>query len=213
MEQQKDTFRFSMPLLLFTLCGLGISAVFVFFSASDPFLESDKVLPTTVAVINGQSSSSGVSGVNIGGQVSIGQLAPNFTLQSLNGDDISLSDYSGHPVLINFWATWCAPYRQEMPELVRSYNEYQNKGFVILAVNLSYQDSVEDVQTFAEEFEMPFPILLDEEGEVSAELYQLLGLPMSVFIDRKGRIVRTYIGLMLPDQIDGFVNEILEKEK
>jgi hypothetical protein len=81
---------------------------------------------------------------------------------------------------------------------------------VVLAVDLTDQDSIDDVRAFVEEFDMTFPVLLDETGAVYNELYRLLGLPMSVFVDREGRIERIYIGLMTADQIDTFVSEILE---
>lgn len=142
-------------------------------------------------------------------QAKVGYLAPDFTLNTLAGETVSLSDFRGQPVLINFWATWCGPCREEMPELVRVYNAHQDEGFVILAVDLTYQDSIEDVQTFVEEFELNFPVLLDKTGEVSEKLYRLLGLPMSVFIDRNGVITYIHIGAMTDEQINELVSEIL----
>jgi len=81
---------------------------------------------------------------------------------------------------------------------------------VILAVDLTHQDSIEDVEAFVEEFSMNFPVLLDETGTVSDELYHLFGLPMSVFVDREGIVTRTHIGIMTADQVDEFVDEIME---
>jgi hypothetical protein len=97
-----------------------------------------------------------------------------------------------------------------MPELVRVYQAHEDAGFVVLAVDLADQDSLDDVRVFVEEFDMTFPVLLDETGAVYNELYRLLGLPMSVFVDRDGVITRIHIGLMTTDQIDTFVSEILE---
>jgi peroxiredoxin len=96
-----------------------------------------------------------------------------------------------------------------MPEIVRAYEAHSDAGFTVLAVNLTDQDVLEDVQVFVEEFNMTFPVLLDSNGEVS-RLYGLLGLPMSIFVDREGKIARIYVGLMSSEQIDEFVGEILE---
>jgi peroxiredoxin len=142
------------------------------------------------------------------GYVQVGLPAPDFTLGTLDGGEVSLSDFRGQGVLINFWATWCGPCRIEMPEIVRAYEAHSDTGFTVLAVNLTDQDALEDVQAFVEEFGMTFPVLLDSNGEIS-RLYGLLGLPMSVFVDREGRIARIYIGLMSGEQIDEFVGEIL----
>jgi len=137
-------------------------------------------------------------------------LAPDFTLKTLDGDEISLSQFRGQPVLINFWASWCGPCRREMPDLVRAYETHKADGFVILGINLTFQDSIPEVQAFVDEFKMTFPVLLDETGDVALNLYQLRGLPMSIFVDRNGLIERLQIGAMTGEQIGEFVGDILE---
>jgi cytochrome c biogenesis protein CcmG/thiol:disulfide interchange protein DsbE len=137
--------------------------------------------------------------------------APGFTLKTLNGSQVSLSQFRGHPVLINFWASWCAPCRLEMPELVRAYQAHQAEGFVILAVNVTHQDTIQEAQRFAAEFDMSFPVLLDETGEVADNLYQLRGLPSSTFVDSNGLITKIQLGSMTREQIDEYVGEILEE--
>lgn len=141
--------------------------------------------------------------------VEVGQPAPGFTLMSLDGDEVSLADYRGQPVLINFWASWCPPCRLEMPDLVAAYEAHQDEGFVILAVDLTFQDSIADVETFVEEFGMTFPVLLDQDGGVTNEQYRLLGLPMSVFVNREGIVTRLHIGAMTGEQVNEFVAEIV----
>jgi len=113
-------------------------------------------------------------------------------------------------VLINFWASWCPPCRLEMPDLVRAYEAHKAEGFVVLGVNLTFQDSLPDVQAFVDEFQMTFPVLLDEQGDVTENLYRLRGLPLSVFVNPDGIIARVQIGAMTRTQIDEFVGEILK---
>jgi len=139
----------------------------------------------------------------------VGRPAPDFTLSTLDGAEVTLSDLRGKPVLINFWASWCPPCRLEMPELIRIYEAHKDEDFVILGVDLTFQDAIADVEAFVEEFNMTFPVLLDKTGEVGRS-YRLLGIPMSVFIDRQGIIRRIHIGAMTGDQIDEFTAEILE---
>jgi thiol-disulfide isomerase/thioredoxin len=116
----------------------------------------------------------------------LGDTAPPFTLKTLAGSSASLSDYIGHPVLLNFWATWCPPCRDEMPMLVEAYAANQPAGLVVLTINLTDQEtSKKDVQKFVTEFHMPFPVLLDERGKVR-QRYRLRGVPTSVFIGPDG---------------------------
>lgn len=138
-----------------------------------------------------------------------GAPAPDFALKTLDGSEVSLSQFRGQPVLINFWASWCPPCRLEMPDLVRAYEAHKAEGFVVLGVNLTFQDSLPDVQAFVDEFNMTFPVLLDEAGEVTENLYRLRGLPLSVFVNREGVITRVHLGAMTASQIDDYVGELL----
>ena len=120
-----------------------------------------------------------------------GFLAPDFTLDTLEGTKVTLSDLRGKIVLINLWATWCPPCRAEMPALENAYEQYKDSGVVILGLNVTNQDSEKDIPLFVKEFGLTFPILLDRDGSVSA-LYQLRGLPTTYFVNREG-IIRTVV--------------------
>src|SRR5581483_2973700 len=139
-----------------------------------------------------------------------GQDAPDFTLKTLDGSILTLSKLRGQPVLINFWASWCEPCRAEMPEIVRAYEAHKADGLVVLAINMTFVDSLPEAQAFVKEFHMPFPVLLDDTGAVARDAYRLPVLPMSFFIDRKGMIVHRQIGAMNGKQLDTFVGEILK---
>lgn len=122
-----------------------------------------------------------------------GFLAPDFTLTTLSGERITLSDLRGEAVLVNLWASWCAPCLAEMPAMQAVYDRYREQGFHVLAVNATNQDSLSAAQAFVEELGLSYPILLDINGEVSA-MYQLRALPSSFFISPDGRIREVIIG-------------------
>jgi len=122
-----------------------------------------------------------------------GFLAPDFELKTTTGEAIKLSDLRGQAVLVNLWATWCPPCRAEMPAIEKVYNEYKDDGLVVLAVNMTYQDTFSNIAPFVDEYGLTFPILLDETGSVGKD-YQLRSLPSSFFVDRKGIIREVVIG-------------------
>jgi len=119
--------------------------------------------------------------------------SPDFALTAISGEMYKLSDYKGRPILINLWATWCPPCRAEMTVIEKMYQEYKGQGFIVLAVNMTYQDDPSKVATFSQKNGLSFPILLDETGGI-ASLYQLRSLPTSYFIDRGGIIRDIVIG-------------------
>ena len=121
-----------------------------------------------------------------------GFLAPDFTLDTLDGNKVTLSELRGQIVVVNFWATWCLPCRAETPALEKSYAQYKDSGVVILGVNLTNQDVVSEVESFVQEFKLTYPILLDREGSISNTLYQIRGLPTTFFVSREG-IIRTVV--------------------
>lgn len=140
-----------------------------------------------------------------------GKPAPNFTLKTLDGQEVSLADFAGKPVLINVWATWCPPCRAEMAAIQAAYDKYSKKGLVVLGINFSVQDSRPDVETFVKGLKLTFPILMDETGNVSSGQYGVHALPVSFFIDSKGVIQRTQFGTMLPTELEEYLSGILPK--
>ena len=122
-----------------------------------------------------------------------GFAAPDFSLQTLDGQTVTLSDLRGQAVMINLWASWCPPCRQEMPEILRLYEAHKDQGFTVLAVNSTFQDTASDARAFAREFGLTFPVLLDETGAVSRR-YQLRALPTTFFVDRRGVIQEVVVG-------------------
>lgn len=119
--------------------------------------------------------------------------APDFELLSTSGKMVKLSELRGQAVLVNLWATWCPPCRVEMQTIEKIYNEYKDQGFVVLAVNMTYQDSRDEIAPFVTKQGLTFPILLDKTGDM-ANAYQLRSLPSSYFIGRDGIIKEVVIG-------------------
>lgn len=146
-------------------------------SASWVFISADPTAATTGATSAPQA----------------GFTAPDFTLKTPQGEEYTLSELKGNAVLVNLWATWCPPCRAEMPAIQKMYQEYKDQGFIVLGVNMTYQDDPFAVTPFVEEYGLTFPILLDETSEVGAA-YQVRSLPSSYFINRYGIITEVVIG-------------------
>lgn len=120
-----------------------------------------------------------------------GDLAPDFELETLEGEKVSLSDFRGKRVMLNFWATWCPPCRAEMPDMQKFH---ENKDVVILAVNLTETESSEDnVPKFVEEYGITFRVPLDVDSSVST-LYQIRPIPTTYLIDSNGMIHNVAFG-------------------
>lgn len=129
--------------------------------------------------------------------------AIDFTLKDLEGNDISLSDFEGKIVLLNFWATWCKFCDIEMPDLERLYTE--NEGIVVLGVNVG--EDIDLVKEYVDEKNLSFPIVLDETTEIASD-YLVSGLPTTYFIDENGMIYGVFPGMMTYDMMTGFVEDM-----
>lgn len=134
-----------------------------------------------------------------------GEKAPDLELKTLDGEKVKLSDYEGEKVIVNFWATWCPPCREEIPDLQKLYDNYDVE---ILAIDLTETESSLDVveEFVYDEFEMTFPVLLDETSEV-ANMYQVMAYPTSYMVDTEGYIQFLAMGAMEYEQM----REELEK--
>ena len=137
--------------------------------------------------------------------------APDFSVTTLQGETISLEQFRGKIVLVNFWASWCPPCRTEMPALQSIAEKYSAQPVAILAVNAAYQDNLADIQEFINNLSATFLIPLDDDGEVS-RLFLVSALPTTFFIDREGIIRKVVYGgpiseALLISQIDLMLGE------
>ncbi len=133
-----------------------------------------------------------------------GQAAPDFALKSATGENLRLSEYRGDVVMINFWATWCGPCRQEMPLLDELYARYQRVGFNLLGVNID--DDSRRAMNMVEELGVSFPVLFDARKEVS-KLYEVEAMPVTVIVDRKGTVRYVHHGYK-PGYEDKYLDQI-----
>jgi len=128
-----------------------------------------------------------------------GALAPDFSLLNLEGERITLSELRGQPVMINLWATWCAPCRIEMPHIQDRFERYAGEGFLVLAVDFDEPANV--VAEFRDELNLTFDLLLDPGAEIQ-ELYRNRNYPSTFFVDENGVIQVQHIGVMTEGQLD-----------
>ncbi|MCK0473139.1 redoxin domain-containing protein [Halalkalibacter sp. APA_J-10(15)] len=141
--------------------------------------------------------------------IQIGQYAPDIQLAQFDGENKSLSDFQGEKVILNFWATWCPPCRVEMPHMQEFYQDYDEKGVKIIAVNLTTQEENVHVveQIVHNEQKLTFPVLLDKEGE-ARHLYEAYYTPTTYFIDEHGVIRDKVIGAVSYESLETIINRM-----
>ncbi len=154
------------------------------------FLKSTRIYLLALACL--------VAWSGIAESASVSMPAPNFTLKSLAGKNIKLSELTGNVVLINFWASWCGPCRQEMPLLNAIHNKYEPLGFTVLGVNV--EEQVANAKSFIAERPVDFPILLDSKNRIS-KLYNVIAMPTTVVVDRDGKIRFIHQGYQSGDEV------------
>jgi thiol-disulfide isomerase/thioredoxin len=191
---------------VFALALLGVAAAAVYFgllgggpatpspAAEQPAAQQIETQPTT------EEASTEVG-------LDVGDLAPDFSLPDLGGGSIALADFRGRQaVMINFWASWCAPCKAEMPHLDEVYREYQG-GLVVLGINLL--EDAPTIREFLGEVSVSYPIMLDRQGEV-ARLYRLFTQPVTYFIDGRGVIVDRKFGAFTREELRERVKMLLD---
>jgi peroxiredoxin len=124
--------------------------------------------------------------------VKVNYPAPELTLMDSEGISRSLADYRGQVVLVNLWATWCPPCKEEMPALQTFYNRYRDRGFVVIAINDG--DPTGDVLQFVKDYQLTFPVWLDPTYIATEQAFKTLNLPSSFVIDRTGTIQLQWVG-------------------
>jgi len=140
--------------------------------------------------------------------VKVGKAAPNFSLQQLNGPELALGDLRGKGVVLNFWGTWCEPCKKEMPALQQQYDQFKDKGLVVVGVNIG--ESPVAVEPFIKQFGVNFPILMDSESQIT-KLYRIGPIPSTFFISPEGEVKEIFLGQMNEAMITEKVTKILPK--
>jgi thiol-disulfide isomerase/thioredoxin len=149
----------------------------------------------------------------------VGKPAPDFSLQTLQGDKVSLDSYKGKAVLINFWATWCGPCKVETPWLIELRNKYAGQGFEVIGISTEGEDLKPSdkagwakqktaIQKFVSEERMPYPVLVNGDS-LSQEYGGLDAMPTSFFVDRKGTVVAAQMGLTSESDIEANIKKAL----
>ncbi len=137
-----------------------------------------------------------------------GNLAPDFTLTDLDGRKLTLSNYRGKVVLLDFWATWCGPCRSEIPHFVEMQNQYGTQGFQV--VGISMDDDAKPVREFAQQYKLNYPVAVGDD-KLADRFGGVLGLPVNFIIDRQGRIHAKYLGATDVSVFDSDVKGLLVK--
>ena len=164
-------------------------------------VQGDSTQSTSFQTASNQDTSSSIDS-------STGQKAIDFTLTDLDGKKVSLKDFRGKSVYLNFWATWCPPCRAEMPEIEKVYQQYKDKDFVVLAVDLGEDKNT--VKNFIRQNKYNFKVLLDSDQSVASQ-YNISAIPVSYFIDKDGNVVAKRVGALSEEEMQSYVTQLIEK--
>jgi peroxiredoxin len=183
-------------------------------AADDKFKRIGLSLALALAIVAGawwiggkqDFSSLGKGGMNTQLLPKVGSFAPNFTVTDLLGNKVSLSDYKGKPVWLNFWGSWCPPCRAEMPDIQTAYAQLQPKGVVLLAVSLD--EPAINAAAFAYRNNATFTILSDPSRAATGAAYPILNFPTHIFIWRDGKVKEVILKPMSVDDAVAYGNEI-----
>jgi peroxiredoxin len=137
------------------------------------------------------------------------RFAPDFTLPQLDGQPLTLSSYRGKVVLLDFWATWCVPCREEIPHFVELQDKYRDRGLQIIGVSMD--DSADPVRPFTQQFRMNYPVVMGN-ANLGEQYGGVLGLPLAFLLDREGRILKKHIGAISPEVFEKEIGSLLPKQ-
>lgn len=190
------------------LIGIGIIAALIIIVGINIFEQQSSSNSDNMYDATGDTNQDGAYIVSEHNGLEQGDQPPNFELETLDGEKVQLSDLKGKKVILNFWATWCPPCREEMPEMQKFYEEYGDE-VEIIALNATATESKEgDVHDYIEEFGYTYPVLLDTDGTV-VENYRVFSMPTSFFIGTDGLIQQPpHIGPMDYEFMEEVVNNL-----
>ncbi len=164
----------------------GFIGIYALYNSLSDNYKTDNLAPTSA---QNQSEDNN----NQSGDDNTDYSAPDFTAQDENGDDVTLSSYFGKPIVLNLWASWCSPCKNEMPYFEQAYKE--NEDIQFLMVNMTSGDDINDAKEFIKKEGYTFPVLFDVNGE-AGYVYQAQSLPMTIFIDENGNMVTYGVGAL-----------------
>ena len=150
-----------------------------------------------------KESATGGSGATLPGKE-----APPFTLESFDGGTLSLSDFEGQPVIINFWASWCVPCRQEAPALEAVWQSFRDEGLVVIGINQPRSDPEDQARAFLDEFGVSYPNVFDTQGFSGID-YGVSGIPVTFFVDREGIVERRFVGTLTEGSLLVWAEELV----
>ena len=142
------------------------------------------------------------------GVTRVGKLAPDFSMALLSGGEFRLEDHAGSPLVINFWASWCPPCRDESPGFERVWRKYRDFGVQFVGVNI--QDTQEDAARYVEEFGLTFPNGRDPDGKITIE-YGVIGLPVTFFIGANGIVEGRWVGAVPEDKLESWTLALIDR--
>jgi thiol-disulfide isomerase/thioredoxin len=156
------------------------------------------------------SSSSGTSGPLPGKVRSVEpEPVPDLTLETMDGESIDLSAQKGRVLLVNFWATWCAPCREEIPDLKDLHSDLEPEGLTVIGVALD-REGREVVAPFVEEHAIDYPIVIDTEGTAESEFGPIPGLPTTILVTPEGQITKRVVGIFPTDEMKPILKDMLD---
>ena len=136
--------------------------------------------------------------------------APSFTLQNINGEKVSLSDFSGKVVILDFWATWCPPCKEEIPHFIELYEQYKDEGLAVIGIATD-REGVSVVKPFVQKYGIQYPVLISD-GQAATAYGGIVSIPTTFIIDSAGNIRQKYVGYRDKSVFEADIKKFLEKE-